>query len=79
MTTPNTAVNNCNQCSEALVWQDGLYHCESCDISYKKISFCPDCEHELEKLQACGATNYFCKACNSLKSKSRVRHEFNAV
>ena len=58
-------------------WEAGLYRCESCDQTYQKVAYCPVCAAELEKLQACGAVNYFCKQCNELKSKSRVRIEFN--
>lgn len=82
MTTPtisNLNENNCNQCHDSLVWKAGLYHCVNCNLDYQKISFCPDCNAELEKLQACGAASYFCNACNSLKSKSRVTHQFLAT
>ncbi|QFI37379.1 DNA ligase [Moritella marina ATCC 15381] len=78
MSNTNSNENNCNQCHEPLAWKAGLYHCVSCNQDYKKISFCPDCNAELEKLQACGATNYFCNTCHSLKSKSRVSHQFKS-
>ncbi|EKO3890533.1 zinc ribbon domain-containing protein [Vibrio metschnikovii] len=65
----------CPQCSHELVW-NGRYYCASCDVNYTKIAHCPDCSAELEKLQACGAANYFCHSCNELKSKSRVQIEF---
>ncbi|WP_112718408.1 zinc ribbon domain-containing protein [Moritella yayanosii] len=75
----NSNENSCNQCHEPLDWQSGGYHCSHCKLDYKKISFCPDCNAALEKLQACGATNYFCNTCNSLKSKRRVSHQFKLV
>ncbi|TOF43917.1 DNA ligase, partial [Vibrio parahaemolyticus] len=50
-----------------------------CESDFKKVGFCPDCGAELEKLQACGAANYFCNTCNELKSKSRVRFEFQKI
>ncbi|WP_075186025.1 zinc ribbon domain-containing protein [Teredinibacter haidensis] len=71
--------NPCPSCHTKLTWQDGLYRCEPCKVSYKKRAFCPDCEAELETLQACGATSYFCNQCNGLKSKSQVRIEFGNV
>ncbi|MFA0414917.1 zinc ribbon domain-containing protein [Vibrio renipiscarius] len=69
--------NHCPQCHNELDWQ-GRYHCQHCAADFNKIAFCPDCEAKLEKLQACGAANYFCHSsrCNELKSKSRVRFEF---
>ena len=69
--------NQCPSCNNELDWE-GEYVCKTCQVSYKKIGYCPDCEAELEKLQACGAANYFCNSCNELKSKSRVRFEFAA-
>ncbi|KHD23922.1 DNA ligase [Vibrio caribbeanicus] len=69
--------NHCPKCEQELEWQ-GHYHCNQCDIDYTKVVFCPDCNAQLEKLQACGAANYFCNTCNELKSKSRVRFEFQA-
>ncbi|WP_162046986.1 zinc ribbon domain-containing protein [Vibrio taketomensis] len=68
----------CSKCQHPLVWQ-GQYHCEHCVKDYIKVGFCPDCEAQLEKLQACGASNYFCNSCNELKSKSRVRFEYRAT
>lgn len=70
--------NLCPQCDKELEW-DGQYHCTLCDKHYKKVGFCPECDAELEKLQACGAANYFCNTCNELKSKSRVCFEFQTI
>ncbi len=70
--------NLCPQCTGELEW-DGSYHCPACSKHYKKIGFCPECDAELEKLQACGAANYFCNTCNELKSKSRIRFEFQSA
>lgn len=68
--------NQCPKCDQELEWEAGAYQCHSCDMIYKKIAFCPRCEAELDKLQACGAVNYFCNSCNEMKSKSTVRIEF---
>ncbi|WP_159738655.1 zinc ribbon domain-containing protein [Vibrio atypicus] len=70
--------NHCPECQQELEWQ-GHYHCSQCDEGYKKVGFCPDCDTALEKLQACGAASYFCNSCNELKSKSRVRFEFQKI
>ncbi|MGF1908819.1 zinc ribbon domain-containing protein [Vibrio kasasachensis] len=67
--------NQCPQCQQELDWQ-GHYHCTSCMKDFVKLGFCPECQAELEKLQACGAANYFCNSCNELKSKSRIRFEW---
>lgn len=70
--------NQCPSCNSELQW-DGQYVCQQCSVGYQKVAYCPDCEAELEKLQACGAANYFCHHCNELKSKSRVRFEFKKI
>ena len=67
--------NNCPVCTQELEW-NGHYHCEPCQKDFLKIGYCPECESELEKLQACGAANYFCNHCNELKSKSRILFQF---
>ncbi|WP_117233627.1 zinc ribbon domain-containing protein [Vibrio maerlii] len=70
--------NKCPECNEELTWE-GQYHCKKCSTDFKKIAFCPECLGRLEKLQACGAANYFCNDCNELKSKSRIRFEFHEM
>lgn len=68
----------CPQCDHSLEW-DGQYHCVECQVHYKKVAYCPDCQKELEKLQACGSASYFCHFCNELKSKSRVHSELQKI
>ncbi|TKF20938.1 DNA ligase [Vibrio genomosp. F6] len=71
--------NICPKCEQELDW-DGRYVCKPCNQHWTKSAFCPECDAELEKLQACGAASYFCNAaCNELKSKSRVKFVFSAV
>ncbi|CAH0524881.1 zinc ribbon domain-containing protein [Vibrio hippocampi] len=70
-------INECPVCANELDW-DGSYLCRQCDKHYQKKADCPDCGAELEKLQACGAANYFCNSCNELKSKSRLQFYFVA-
>ncbi|WGY46226.1 zinc ribbon domain-containing protein [Vibrio sp. ABG19] len=67
--------NSCPRCKQELEW-DGHYYCKPCQCYFDKVGFCPDCAAAMEKLQACGAASYFCNQCNELKSKSRVRFEF---
>ncbi len=62
------SLNQCPACDEALEW-DGQYYCPVCAIHYRKVAYCPDCQTELERLQACGAVSYFCPQCNEQKSK----------
>ena len=71
--------NICPDCRSELSWKDGQYYCDNCQHPVKKRAFCPDCDAELEKLQACGAASYFCNSCNELKSKSRVRFVFEVI
>ena len=68
--------NNCPVCEDELEWT-GKYHCSACDENYIKVGFCPDCEAELEKLQACGAANYFCNNCNELNLNLAFDSSFN--
>jgi hypothetical protein len=70
--------NNCPKCESELVW-DGQYRCDFCEVHYTKVGFCPECSAALEKLQACGAANYFCNHCNELKSKSKIKFEFQVA
>ncbi|MCK6265387.1 zinc ribbon domain-containing protein [Vibrio sp. ZSDE26] len=67
--------NNCPKCEISLEWV-GHYSCPSCEVGFDKQAFCPDCDAELEKLQACGSASYFCNTCNELKSKSRAKFVF---
>ncbi|WP_413285075.1 zinc ribbon domain-containing protein [Vibrio sp. MA40-2] len=72
-----TVKNSCPTCNSELQWDAGSYQCTECNITYSKLAFCPSCEAELEKLQACGSVSYFCNTCNEMKSKSAVRIEFH--
>ncbi|MDO6704630.1 zinc ribbon domain-containing protein [Photobacterium sp. 1_MG-2023] len=66
----------CPACQLPLLWQLGGYYCAHCQNKFVKEAFCEDCGHLLERLNACGADNYFCPHCNVLKSKSRARITF---
>ncbi|KJG40215.1 MULTISPECIES: zinc ribbon domain-containing protein [Photobacterium] len=68
--------NICPQCSSLLSWKDHGYFCDFCQQQVEKHVFCPDCNEQLERLQACGSASYFCNHCNELKSKSRVKVQF---
>lgn len=70
------ADNICPQCNSILSWKNQGYFCDFCQQEVKKTVFCPDCNEQLEKLQACGSASYFCNHCNELKSKSRVKVQF---
>ncbi|SJN57987.1 hypothetical protein VR7878_02588 [Vibrio ruber DSM 16370] len=72
--------NQCPTCHGELEW-DGQYYCPACVIHYRKVAYCPDCQTELERLQACGAVSYFCPQCNEQKSKRHpeLRLEFQPV
>jgi len=47
-------------------------YCSACQSDYRYRAICATCGAELERLQACGASNWFCNQCNELKSKSTV-------
>lgn len=44
-------------------------------MNIETVYFCPKCENKIQKLQACGATQFFCDHCNELVSKSKVLTE----
>lgn len=56
-----------------------LWYCAGCRANYRTSGSCADCGEELERLAACGATNWWCNRCNELKSKSRVKTEMVKV
>ncbi|GAA5174366.1 zinc ribbon domain-containing protein [Niveibacterium umoris] len=56
-----------------------LWHCETCAANYRVRGECADCGSELEKIAACGASNWWCNRCNELKSKSKVKTELVAA
>ncbi len=64
--------NSCPCCNEELVYEQGKYLCNNCSKKFETEYFCDICGSKLEKLQACGALNFFCNSCNELKSKSKV-------
>ncbi|MBV8049275.1 MAG: zinc ribbon domain-containing protein [Paludibacterium sp.] len=56
-----------------LVSQGKAWACPTCGAHYRVQGHCMDCGAEMERLQACGASNWFCPQCNELKSRTRVR------
>lgn len=42
----------------------------------KEKYMCPEChQKEVEEMNACGASNYFCNACKKLISSQRISKE----
>jgi len=62
----------CPDDASLLQAQGQRLHCPSCGHDFRLRGRCGDCGEELERLLACGASNWFCNHCNELKSKSRV-------
>ena len=71
--------NLCPECGNALIWTKEGYQCEFCHTHWQKLALCPDCHQPLEKLQACGAANYWCHQCNELKSKSSIEIKWHSL
>ncbi len=69
----------CPACNIPLESQGGHWHCGQCHTDYRLRGLCNTCGAELERLAACGATNWFCPQCNELKSKSVVQTELVAL
>lgn len=74
--------NGCPCCEGELVWKEknqsgqDSYQCHACQLIFHQLAFCPDCQYEVAKIQACGAVSYFCSKCNELKSKSRITFKY---
>ncbi|WP_372880167.1 zinc ribbon domain-containing protein [Psychromonas sp.] len=61
----------CPKCNHEVVSSGAQKrHCPACDSNFKLHAACDKCGDELERLQACGAVNFWCNKCNELKSKS---------
>ncbi|MEH2922377.1 zinc ribbon domain-containing protein [Samsonia erythrinae] len=62
----------CPDCHHVMVWQsESVYLCTLCQIRYKREERCPECNHLLQELKACGAVDYFCQQ-HGMISKRRV-------
>lgn len=64
----------CPKDGAALESRGTLWHCSTCASQFQLGGRCNVCHHELERLVACGAVNWFCNHCNELKSKSVVEY-----
>ncbi|MFC3396397.1 zinc ribbon domain-containing protein [Brenneria rubrifaciens] len=62
----------CPRCDSAMNWQHGnTFQCAVCRQRYLREANCPDCQHALQVLTACGAVDYLCQQ-HGLISKKRV-------
>ncbi len=53
--------------------------CVHCAKQFSLVAYCPTCHAELERLQACGAVDYFCNSCNSMISKRQAEYKITSV
>ncbi|MGL5091475.1 MAG: zinc ribbon domain-containing protein [Aeromonas sobria] len=63
----------CPSCQAELDARSKEQTCGQCQAHVRVTASCPTCQQELERLQACGAVDYFCNHCNSLVSKRAVQ------
>ncbi|TNH94348.1 zinc ribbon domain-containing protein [Aeromonas sobria] len=63
----------CPSCQAGLDARSKEQTCGQCQAHVRVTAICPTCQQELERLQACGAVDYFCNHCNSLVSKRTVQ------
>jgi predicted amidophosphoribosyltransferase len=70
---------NCPTHGTPLEARGRLWHCQACQADYRLRGLCGQCGAELERLAACGASNWFCNHCNELKSRSSIRTELVRV
>lgn len=60
--------------------RDGeLWHCASCQCDYRPLRLCDLCGNELQHLQACGASDWFCNHCDLLRSRASLMAQWVAV
>ncbi len=52
--------------------------CQHCGKPFTVEPHCPQCDSELERVQACGAVDFFCNQCNNLVSKRSARYELKS-
>ncbi|WP_019615001.1 zinc ribbon domain-containing protein [Psychromonas ossibalaenae] len=70
----------CPKCTGELARSGVLKRrCEACDSDFKLHAACDKCGDELERLQACGAVNFWCHSCNELKSKSTAVYTLQEI
>ncbi|MGL5032128.1 MAG: zinc ribbon domain-containing protein [Aeromonas sp.] len=62
----------CPSCHSPLDTRSNDLICSQCQAHVSVQAVCPTCQHELERLRACGAVDYFCNHCNGLVSKRKV-------
>ncbi len=53
--------------------------CTACQAVFRLTPHCPQCNAVLERVQACGAVDFFCNTCNNLVSKRAARYDIEAV
>lgn len=63
----------CPSCQAELDARSKEQTCGQCQAHVRVTAICPTCQQALERLQACGAVDYFCNHCNSLVSKRTVQ------
>ncbi|WP_455814055.1 zinc ribbon domain-containing protein [Pseudomonas graminis] len=61
---------SCPYCQHLLTATDNGVFCPHCQQHF--TACCPDCQHPLNVLKACGATDYFCQHGHGLISKTRL-------
>ncbi|KPU83420.1 hypothetical protein JI57_01365 [Psychromonas sp. PRT-SC03] len=60
----------CPSCAQLIIRTGALKRrCEHCQVDFILQIDCQDCGEKLERLQGCGAVNFWCHKCNELKSK----------
>jgi tRNA(Ile2) C34 agmatinyltransferase TiaS len=71
---------SCPQCNQTMAYLGKfVYQCQPCAQSYQAQVHCSTCGDRLELLKACGAVDFFCNACNEMKSKSSADYQLTAI
>ena len=53
--------------------------CTVCKDNFSLEAHCSQCDGVLERVQACGAVDFFCNSCNNLVSKRSARFVITKV
>ncbi len=63
----------CPQCQHTMIWlKDNQFQCSQCHQHFQQQAHCPECQHPLQTLSACGSVSYFCQRGHGLISRQRV-------
>lgn len=73
------ATISCPECGTILEEFGSLYKCTDCKLEYEISFTCQECGEVPEEISSCGSVGYFCRSCNSLRSRTSMNKTFVPV